>query len=61
MSYRIVRQTINGQRRTTVANGIMDYDAALDRAGELESRMFDNEDCEMRGFTPQETFIVEEE
>jgi len=61
MSYKIVRQTNAGQRRTTVSNGWMSYDDACERAFELEAKMIENNDCESRGFIPQEHFIIEEE
>ena len=57
MSYKIVKQTVQGQRRETVANGFLNYITALDRAAELGSES--NE--ESRGFEPQTEFIVEEE
>ena len=61
MSYKIVRQTVNGQRKQTVSNGWMNYEDASTRAGELEAQMLDDNDCEMRGGRPMEVFIVEEE
>ncbi len=61
MSYKIVRQTVNGQRKQTVSNGFLNYEDACIRAGELKAQMLDDNDCEMRGDSPMEVFIVEED
>jgi len=61
MSYKIVRQTLTGQRRQTVSNGWMNYEDACTRAHELEEEMIENNDCEMRGGSAMEKFEVVEE
>jgi len=61
MSYKIVRQTVSGQRKTTVSNGFLSYEAACERAGQLEANMLCDNDCEMRGSEAMEIFRVETE
>jgi hypothetical protein len=61
MSYKIIKQTINGQRREVVSNGWLDYDSALERAMQFESEMIDSGDCEMRYMQTTEKFVVETE
>ena len=57
-SYRIIRQNLAGQRRRTVANGIMSMSQACDIASRLD---FGMDECEMRGARAQEEHVVEEE
>ena len=61
MSYKIVRQTLNGQRRIIVRNGILSYDDACEIASQLDYDMQDDGSCEGRGFILQEEHVIEEE
>lgn len=56
-SYKIVKMNLAGQRRETVSNGFTDYEAALERAFELEN---EDETSERRGNRLQVQYVVEE-
>ncbi len=59
MSYRIVRQTIRGQRRQIIANGVLGYAVACDVKAELDEEMF--KVCEVLAGIPQEEHVIEED